>query len=141
MTTTSSDVAGRDRAPFVRWHVRIDSTDQARWVTWTTIVGLLAAAGLVVVGGLPFDLPMPTYRFGVVTPTCGLTRGSTAIARGDLALAWQYNPMSFLVIGFGLLGVARTIVGVTTPRWIVVNCTRSRLAWILIGVALSLIHI
>lgn len=29
---------------------------------------------LAVVGGMPFDLPMPTHGIGLVTPTCGLTR-------------------------------------------------------------------
>ena len=135
--TIASGQFVRDRVPFVQWHVQVDSTDRARWVTWTTVMGLLVAGGLVVAGGLPFDLPMPTYRFGVVTPTCGLTRGSTAIARGDLALAWQYNPVSFLVMGFGLLGVARTGLGFAAQRWVIVNCTRSRLAWILIGVTIA----
>ena len=137
MTTERDRFVGHGRTTFVRWDVRVDSTDQARWVTWTTIVGSLAAGGLVLTGGLPFDLPMPTYRFGVVTPTCGLTRGSTAIARGDFALAWQYNPVSFLVMFFGLLGVARTGLGVVAQRWVVVNCTRSRPAWVMIGVGIA----
>jgi hypothetical protein len=119
--------------PLVRWEIGIADRDQARWVTWTTILGLMAAAALALVGGLPFDLPMPSYRLGVVTPTCGLTRGSTALVRGDVTLAWRYNPASFIVIAFGALGVARTAAGVLASRWIVVNCTRSRTAWILIG--------
>ena len=122
---------------FVRWHVRVSPHDTAPWLTWVSALGLATAAVLAVVGGLPFDIPMPTYRFGVVTPTCGLTRGSTAIARGDLGLAWQYNPASFLVIAVGAIGIARTTVGLTTRRWFTVNCTRSRIAWALIGISIA----
>lgn len=121
---------------FVRWHIRVSDSDTAPWLTWLSALGLGAAVVLAVVGGLPFDIPMPTYRFGVVTPTCGLTRGSTAIARGDLGLAWQYNPAAFLTIGLGAIGLTRSIVGFTTRQWVTVNCTRSRTAWVLIGVAI-----
>lgn len=121
---------------FWRWHVQVSDSDAAPWLTWVSAIGLATAAVLAVVGGLPFDIPMPTYRFGVVTPTCGLTRGSTAIARGDLGLAWQYNPASFAVIGLGAIGLTRGVVGFTTRRWVTVNCTRSRIAWVLIAVAI-----
>ena len=121
---------------FVRWHVRVADTDTIPWLTWTSSIGVVTAVVLAAVGGLPFDIPMPTYRFGIVTPTCGLTRGSTAIARGDVALAWRYNPASFLVIGLGVVGIVRTVVGFTTYRWVTVNCTRSRIVWVLIGVSI-----
>lgn len=122
---------------FIRWQVRATTSDPAQWLTWATALGLIAAVVLAAVGGLPFDIPMPTHRFGVVTPTCGLTRGSTAIARGDFALAWRYNPVSFLVITVGAVGVVRTAVGLATGRWVTLNCTRSRSAWIVIGVAIA----
>lgn len=121
---------------FVRWHVRISDSDAAPWLTWASVIGLAASVALAALGGLPFDIPMPTYRYGIVTPTCGLTRGSTAIARGDLALAWRYNPASFLVIGLGVVGVVRTTIGLTRRTWITVNCTRSRVAWVLIGASI-----
>ena len=137
MPATADLTAGRDLGnSFVRWHIRVSDSDTAPWLTWVSSVGLATAGVLAVVGGLPFDIPMPTYRFGVVTPTCGLTRGSTAIARGDLGLAWQYNPASFVVIAFGAVGLMRTIVGVAIRQWVMVNCTRSRIAWALIGVAI-----
>ena len=120
----------------MRWDIRISGSDLAPWLTWLSATGLVAAVVLAAVGGLPFDIPMPTYRFGVVTPTCGLTRGSTAIARGDFALAWRYNPASFLVIGVGAIGLARSIVGLTTRQWVTVNCTRSRIVWVLIGASI-----
>lgn len=104
--------------------------DRARWLTWTSVAGVIAAITLAAIGGFPFEVPMVTYRFGVVTPTCGLTRGSTAIARGDFALAFRYNPASFLVIGFGIVGVTRAAIGVTTRHWLDVPMRYSRSIWI-----------
>jgi hypothetical protein len=137
MSAATQHLFGKDLGTgFVRWHIRVSDADTAPWLTWLSAMGLAAAAVLAAVGGLPFDIPMPTYRFGIVTPTCGLTRGSTAIARGELGLAWQYNPASFAVIGLGTLGLTRSIAGFTTRRWLAVNCTRSRFAWVLIGAAI-----
>lgn len=110
-------------------------TDTMRWVTYLTVGGVFAAIVLAVIGGFPLDTPMPTHSFGWVEPTCGLTRGSTAIARGDFATAWHYNPASFLVMGFGLAGLVRTAVGVTTHRWANVKMTWSRAGWLVVGVA------
>lgn len=113
----------------------VEDTDRMRWVTRLTLAGVIAAVVLAVIGGFPFDTPMPTHAFGWVEPTCGLTRGSTAIARGDFATAWHYNPASFLVMGFGLLGIARTIAGFTTHRWVNVAYRPGRLTWTLAAVA------
>lgn len=71
----------------------------------------------MVIGGTPFDMPMPTHAVGWVTPTCGLTRGSTALLRGDIGLAWRYNPASLLVVSLGVIGLARVIYGRLTSRW------------------------
>jgi hypothetical protein len=103
--------------------------DETRWLTYLSIGGLLASGVLVLIGGFPFDLPMPTHSFGRVSATCGLTRGSTAVARGDLALAWRYNPASFLVMGLGVAGVVRFSVGVVTGRWLNLRVRPGRLAW------------
>jgi hypothetical protein len=62
-------------------------------------------------------------------------RGSTAIARGDFATAWPYNPAAFLVMGFGLAGVIRTVLGFTTHRWVNVRAHPGRVAWLVFGVA------
>jgi hypothetical protein len=87
---------------------------------------MVAASVLALVGGTPFDMPMPTHQFGWVESTCGLTRGSTAIARGDLGRAWAYNPASFVAIGVGLLGVARAVVGWVSGSWVTVRLRPSR---------------
>src|SRR5699024_10125059 len=82
------------------------------------LTGLAVAGILAIIGGMPFDTPVATLRCGWVAPTCGLTRGSTAIARGALGRAWAYTPASFLVMGVGLLGVARLGWGCATGRWL-----------------------
>lgn len=113
----------------------IDDHDGMRAVTYLTVGGLAAAMGLAVIGGFPLDTPMPTHVFGWVTPTCGLTRGSTAIVRGDFAIAWRYNPLSFLVMAFGLFGVGRAAVGVFTRRWFNLRIRFGPQAWALAAVA------
>lgn len=82
------------------------------------LAGLAGGLVLVAIGGFPLDAPMPTHALGWVTPTCGLTRGSTALLRGDWGLAWRYNPASYAVIAFGVAGVVRWIVGRRTGRWL-----------------------
>jgi hypothetical protein len=89
-----------------------------RWLTTLSLAGVATAIVLALIGGLPFDIPMPTHSFGWVEPSCGLTRGSTAIARGDFATAWQYNPAAFVIMSLGVAGILRTIVGSATGRWI-----------------------
>jgi hypothetical protein len=79
-----------------------------------------------VIGGLPFDLPMPTHSFGWIEPSCGLTRGSTAIVRGDLALAWRYNPLSFPVVGIAIAGILRALIGGISGRWLNVGYRPSK---------------
>lgn len=124
-----------------RWLPRagigLEGVDHHRWWTWLSWVGMALAVILVAIGGLPFDLPMPTHQFGWVEPTCGLTRGSTAIARGDLALAWRYNPASFIVIGFGLLGVCRSVAGMVTGRWVRVSCRPGTAGGVLVVLAVA----
>ena len=118
--------AGRVRR---RIDVAIERTDRMRWLSWLSAGGLVAAVVLAIIGGFPLDTPMPTHAFGLVEPTCGLTRGSTAIARGDLALAWSYNPASFLVMAFGAAGIIRLVVGAATHRWVNVFVRPSRVGW------------
>jgi len=115
-----------------RINVAIEHTDRMRWLSWLSAGGLVAAAVLAIIGGFPLDTPMPTHAFGFVEPTCGLTRGSTAIARGDLALAWDYNPASFLVMAFGAAGIMRLGVGAATHRWVNVSVRPSRVGWFLL---------
>jgi len=113
--------------------VSVEDRDAMRWWTGLSITGLAAAVLLAVIGGFPFDTPMPTHSFGWVEPTCGLTRGSTSIARGDLALAWQYNPASFAVVAFGLAGIIRVAVGMVSGRWIRVSIRLRAAGWVVLA--------
>lgn len=128
----SETTASRQHAWLV---VGVDPRDTQRLATRTAVGGVMAAFVLGIVGGFPLDMPMPTQFFGIVGPSCGLSRGSTAIARGDFALAWRYNPASFLVMGFGAYGVVRLACGTLFGRWPTVNVRLRRLGWAAVGLA------
>ncbi len=115
----------------------VEDHDVMRWWTWLSVGGLVAAAVLALIGGFPFDTPMPTHTVGWVEPTCGLTRGSTAIARGDLALAWRYNPAAFAVVTFGAVGIIRASLGSLTGRWLRISLRPRKAGWILLSAAFA----
>lgn len=110
----------------------VEDHDTMRWWSWLSLVGLGAAVVLALIEGFPFDTPMPTHSFGWVEPTCGLTRGSTALVRGDPGLAWRYNPASFAVVAFGIAGITRFAVGTVTGRWLRLAIRPRRSGWILL---------
>jgi hypothetical protein len=105
-------------------------TDEMRWLTCVVALGVAAAFGLALIGGLPVALPMPTHAIGMVDPTCGLTRASIALARGDLSSAWRFNPAAFVLAGFAVAVVLRTMWGLTRHRWVSIRVpmTAPRLA-------------
>ncbi len=113
--------------------VGVVAEDRHRFWTASSVAILIGAAVLAVLGGSPVDLPMPTHVIGWVTPTCGLTRGSTAILRGDLALGWSYNPASFLVVGAVAVGLGRAVTGHLTGKWITVQIRLSSRAVTLVA--------
>lgn len=117
--------------------VAVGNRDAMAWMTWLSAIGLATAAVLALIGGLPVDIPMPTHRFGWVEPSCGLTRGSTAVVRGDISTAWRYNPLSFAVVTFGIFGVARAVVGTVTGRWVNVRIRPSKRT--LVGLVVALV--
>jgi hypothetical protein len=116
--------------------VAVADHDGMAWMTWLSGIGLATAVVLALIGGLPVDVPMPTHRFGWVEPSCGLTRGSTAVVRGDFSTAWQYNPLSFVVIAFGVIGLARAAVGVLTGRWLNAGIRPTKRTWIALAIPL-----
>ena len=67
---------------------------------------LVGGAVMAVVGIPNVPLMWPMYRFGIVLPSCGLTRGVVEIFRGDFARAWRFNPASFVVVGASALVLA-----------------------------------
>lgn len=100
---------------------------------------MAAGVALVLNGGFPLDMPMPTHSFGWVEPTCGLTRGSTALLRGDLGLAWRYNPASFIAVGGAIAWLARSTVGLVTRRWLNVRVRPTPAIWVGAAAAFSIL--
>lgn len=129
-------------AGFGRVAFSVDSRDHQTAITWVTVGGLVAALVLAAIGGMPFDLPMPTHLLGWVEPSCGLTRGSTAIARGEFGLAWRYNPASFAVMAIGVFGAIRATAGILTGCWVKVEPRIGALGWatLFVGLAVLSIH-
>lgn len=117
----------------------ISGADETRWVTFAILGGLALGLVLVLIGGTPWDTPMPTHSFGWVEPTCGLTRGSTALLRGDVSLAWRYNPTSFLIIGGAITWLLRTVVGSLTGRWLNIRIRPTPAIWLGLAAAVVLL--
>jgi Protein of unknown function (DUF2752) len=89
-----------------------------------------------VVGLPPVDLHGPLHYLGVMDPLCGMTRGTVAVLRGQLALAWAYNPASPPLVAGAALALGRWLVGRLTGRWLEVRVGPGRVAWAVGAVAL-----
>lgn len=108
----------------------VEGTDRMGWLTWLTLTAVGVGMIFATIGHIPFDLPMPTHLIGMVTPTCGLTRGTVAILRGHWSLALRYNPVSFLVPVAILAALVRVVIGrVVDHGWLNVRFHPTRLAW------------
>ncbi|MBI2706639.1 MAG: DUF2752 domain-containing protein, partial [Actinobacteria bacterium] len=103
--------------------------DAMKAMTGLAFGGLTVAALLAVFGMPPGQILMPTWSIGVVTPTCGLTRASTAFARGDFVTAWAFNPAAFAVFAWAAAMVARWFVGTIRGTWLNVQVHPTRLGW------------
>lgn len=95
-----------------------DDRDAHPAITILTVLTLMAALTMVLFGQPPLGLHGPLHYLGVMSPTCGLSRGVMWFARGDLLLAWEYNPASLLVIPIGLIVIIRAAIGHFTGRWL-----------------------
>lgn len=99
----------------------VDRRDAWRFLTVAGPSLLVAVAVMAVVGLPRVPVMAPLYAVGIVLPGCGLGRATVALARGDLALAWAYNPASF-VVAAGLAALAvRTALGAGGGRWVHVH--------------------
>lgn len=111
------------RQPWLRlWWA---SSDRHRALGWLAGIGLVVAAALAVWGvpSTPFHSPL---RFvGLVCPLCGMTRGVAAVMRGDLGMAWSYNPASLLLVPAAVAVLGRLLVGRLTGRWLDVSVRRT----------------
>lgn len=112
--------------------------DEMRWLSWTVLIGVGVAVVLAMIGGMPVALPMPTHAVGLVDPTCGLTRASTALARADFVSAWRFNPAAFLIAALAAATAVRAVYGAATGRWVTVRVTWTKrtVIWVLVAVAL-----
>lgn len=117
--------------------VGITHVDSHPTLVWIAVGGLAAAATLAVYGMPPIGIHLPTHGWGIMGPTCGMTRGVAATVRGELAGAWAYNPASPLLVGGALASVARAGVGVTTGRWLDLRLRVTRGGWAVLAVLLA----
>lgn len=82
------------------------------------------AAAMALIGLPPVDLHGPLHRIGIMDPLCGGTRAARYTARGDLSLAWTYNPLGIItVLGAAAIAV-RALVGLIFGSWLTAS-----LAW------------
>jgi hypothetical protein len=110
--------------------VHVDSVDRTPKLVVVVAVGLGIAAAFAVFGLPDLPLPMPTWAVGVVTPTCGLTRASTALARGQWGLAWAFNPAAYVLAAAAAGVLVRWAVGRRTGRWVNVRIRLTSLGWV-----------
>jgi len=108
--------SGSVRPAIARWWVA--ERDHWRAASVLAPAAGVAAVLFAVVGIPPLPMMAPLHEVGLVTPTCGLTRASVALAEGRLARAFAFNPASFvLAVGVAALCL-RGVVGATTGRWL-----------------------
>jgi hypothetical protein len=103
--------------------------DRHRMLAPLAAGGLLTAGMLAVVGLPPIGLHGPLHYLGIMDPLCGMTRGTVAVVRGQLELAWAHNPASPLLVTGAALALGRWMVGRMTGRWLNVHVRPSRVAW------------
>ncbi|NNM47857.1 DUF2752 domain-containing protein [Knoellia sp. DB2414S] len=119
--------------------VKLSSRDEHVWITWTALAGMAAAAVMALWGLPPVDLHGLLHRLGVMDPLCGGTRSAMYTARGDLALAWTYNPLGIAAVAAGILFSVRAAIGQLSGRWLALDLALSRRAQrfvVLVGVVL-----
>lgn len=121
------------RLPRLVWR----SSDSVSRLARLAVAGGVAAAVFAVVGLPHLSLMHPWYAIGVVTPSCGLTRSAVAIAGGQFALAWQFNPAGFLVVAGAAGIIGRWIVGRLTGRWLGVVVPGRRLRTAIAAIAVA----
>lgn len=114
-----------------------------RYRTWTRLafVGVPLTAVITVFGLPPADIHGPFHYLGVMSPTCGMTRGVMWLARGDLARAWMFNPGSLLVIPAITSLLVRAFHGYFTGRWLTVSLRWRSWLWVIPALLVLLLAI
>jgi hypothetical protein len=106
--------------------IRVDHDDKAQALLPLAITGLVIAFGLAVAGLPPVDLHGPFHRLGIMDPLCGGTRALRLAARGDIAGALAWNPLSPILLAGAVAAVLRFAVGAATGRWVNVRIATDR---------------
>ncbi|MDL4814498.1 DUF2752 domain-containing protein [Actinomadura opuntiae] len=114
-----------------------DRDDRHRKLRVLAVLGLLAGAAMAVFGLPPIALHSPLRLVGMVCPLCGGTRAVQALMRGDVATAWEYNPIAFVVVPGAFLVLVRWAVGLVAGRWVNVQVPRRGVAWALALLAVA----
>lgn len=115
-----------------------DDHDRMPMLTRLVAAGLFLAVLLALFGLPPFDLPMPTWSIGLVTPTCGLTRATMALARGELGVAFAFNPAAFVLAATAIAAVVRWVSGRLTRHWVNVSMKPTALGWVSIVILVAI---
>lgn len=123
----------------------LEGHDRYRWLTGLALGGVVAAVAMAVVGLPAIDTHGPLHQMGIMGPTCGATRAAMFTARGDLALAWTYNPLGIAAVLAAALVTARAAWGVSTSRWpawaFVPSRRARRVLWVAAAVAVVLLEV
>lgn len=107
--------------------------------TILALVGVVMAAAMAVFGLPPFSLSGPLHDLGLICPLCGGTRSARLTAQGNLAEAWNYNPLGIVAVLGAAATVMRTTFGWTTRRWLNVQWSLSpkqRRALLILAIAM-----
>lgn len=132
-------VGGVDHHGRVR--VVLERRDLWRYLTLGAPLLVAAATTMAVVGVPRIPIMAPLYAVGVVLPGCGLGRATVALARGDVATAWAYNPASFVLAAAVVGSLVRSGIGLSTRRWVHVRVHADRRLALVAAVAVALLWI
>jgi hypothetical protein len=92
------------------------------------MLGIAAVRPLIPVELVP-PCPLRTIT-GIPCPMCGMTRGVTALVRGDFAHALLMNPASYLAIALAvLLLVQWRTKRVVIPVWVIIAVLAVMWTW------------
>lgn len=76
------------------------------------LVGFYMGVSVVLKAFAGVDICLPCLwksLLGVHCPACGLTTASVALLKGNLAMAYQSNPLIFIVLPVGMYCIGKNI--------------------------------
>ena len=89
-----------------------------RWRLWGELLLIASIITCFAASTTIYDLPLCPFRhfLGWSCPTCGTTRSVWAILHGNLATAWGFNPIGFIVV----IALVRRSAALIWPksRWV-----------------------